>query len=95
MEEEGNGLHPQLPGPGVLTSLLNLEEPDTPGTDSLVLHSQLTVVSCSHLSGLDPTGCARHLNREQGCSSYACSLMRRSEITVCMEKNNVAMPKVS
>lgn len=33
MEEEGNGLHPRLPGPGVLTSLLNLEELDTPATD--------------------------------------------------------------
>lgn len=52
----------------------------------LALHSQWTVVSCSHLPGWDPTGWTRHLDREQGCSSYACSLVRRSEITVCTEK---------
>ena len=52
----------------------------------LALHSQLTVVSCSRLPGWDPTGWARHLDRDQGCSSYACGLMRRSEITVCTEK---------
>lgn len=68
MEEEGNGLHPRLPGPGVLVSLLNLEELDThrpPVAEwDLVLHSQLTVVSCSHLSGLDPTGMSKeHLDK--------------------------------